>query len=234
MSVKVAVRVRPFNEREQKAQPKCCVEMSGPTTTLLPPHGDAPRHFTFDYSFWSHDSFDMTPEGLAVPAGESSPYADQAYVYDALGKQVLDNAWAGYHCCLFAYGQTGSGKSYSMVGHGANEGIVPQACHEIFRRMGENKDKENKFEVQFSMLEIYNEKVADLLDKSNNPQGTAALKVRENKGEIYVQGLSKHPVNSYEAIAKKMDEGYTSRSIGATLMNQTSSRAHTIITIEFK
>lgn len=84
------------------------------------------------------------------------------------------------------------------------------------------------------MLEIYNEKVADLLDKSNNPQGAAALKVRENKGDIYVQGLSKHPVNSYEAIAKKMDEGYTSRSIGATLMNQTSSRAHTIITIEFK
>jgi len=65
-------------------------------------------------------------------------------------------------------------------------------------------------------------------------QGASSLKVRENKGEIYVQGLSKHPVDSYEAIEKKMDEGYTSRSIGATLMNQTSSRAHTIITIEFK
>ena len=42
-------------------------------------------------------------------------YADQQIVYEALGKQVLDNAWEGYHCCLFAYGQTGSGKSYSMV-----------------------------------------------------------------------------------------------------------------------
>jgi hypothetical protein len=69
-----------------------------------------------------------------------------------------------------------------------------------------------------------------LLLKGNN----TPLKVRENKGQIYVQGLSKHPVNSYSAIEKKMDEGYTSRSIGATLMNQTSSRAHTIITIEFK
>lgn len=62
-----------------------------------------------------------------------------------------------------------------------------------------------------------------------------SLKIREiKKGEIYVQGLSKHPVDSYEQIASRMDQGYTSRSIGATLMNQTSSRAHTIITIEFK
>ena len=51
---------------------------------------------------------------------------------------------------------------------------------------------------------------------------------------VYVQDLSKHPVDSYEAIEAKMDEGYSNRSIGATLMNATSSRAHTIITIEFK
>ena len=64
---------------------------------------------------------------------------------------------------------------------------------------------------------------------------TSGLKVRElKKGEVYVQGLSKHPVDSYDAIAQKMEEGYMSRSIGSTLMNQTSSRAHTIITIEFK
>jgi hypothetical protein len=71
------------------------------------------KNFTFDYSFWSHDGFEITPDGqnLAV----SPKYADQTIVYNALGKQVLDNAWEGYHCCLFAYGQTGSGKSYSMV-----------------------------------------------------------------------------------------------------------------------
>ena len=82
------------------------------------------------------------------------------------------------------------------------------------------------------MLEIYNERVQDLLQKKERPAG--GLKVRENKGEVYVQDLSKHAVDSYERIAQKMDEGYTSRSVGATQMNQTSSRAHTIITIEFK
>ena len=70
------------------------------------------------------------------------------------------------------------------------------------------------------MLEIYNEKVQDLLLKDQKLRTPGGLKVRESaKGDIYVQGLSKHPVDSYEMIAKKMDEGYTSRSIGATLMN---------------
>jgi len=85
------------------------------------------------------------------------------------------------------------------------------------------------------MLEIYNEKVQDLLEKDERKKPVGGLKVRENRGgQVYVQDLSKHAVDSYEAIAQKMDEGYTNRSIGATLMNQTSSRAHTIITIEFK
>ena len=107
------------------------------------------------------------------------------------------------------------------------------ACNQIFHRIKSTPgDKGLKFDVQISMLEIYNEKIQDLLEGSDAGK---SLKVREmKKGEIYVQGLTRHTVDSYDAIAKKMDEGYLNRSIGATLMNQTSSRAHTIITIEFK
>ena len=84
------------------------------------------------------------------------------------------------------------------------------------------------------MIEIYNEKVQDLLiDPSQRPKG--GLKVREHKTlGVYVQDLGKHPVDSYEAIEEKMDEGQCNRSIGSTQMNATSSRAHTVITIEFK
>ena len=104
----------------------------------------------------------------------------QKYVFETVGKQILDNAWQGYHCCLFAYGQTGSGKSYSMVGYGANKGIIPISCDEIFKRIGENQDKDKTFEVQVSMLEIYNEKVQDLLIRPDKrPQG--GLKIRESK-----------------------------------------------------
>jgi hypothetical protein len=56
-----------------------------------------------------------------MKATSSGKYADQDKVYQAVGKTVLDNAWQGYHCCLFAYGQTGSGKSYSMIGYGPNK-----------------------------------------------------------------------------------------------------------------
>ena len=84
------------------------------------------------------------------------------------------------------------------------------------------------------MVEIYNERVQDLLiDPALRPTG--GLKVREHKTlGVYVQDLTKYPVDSYEAIDDKMEEGQRNRTIGSTQMNATSSRAHTIITIEFK
>lgn len=84
------------------------------------------------------------------------------------------------------------------------------------------------------MVEIYNERVQDLLvDISARPVG--GLKVREHKTMgVYVQDLSWHPVDSYEAIDAKMEQGQHNRTIGSTQMNATSSRAHTVITIEFK
>ncbi len=113
MSVKVAVRVRPFNEREMKGGSRCCVRMIGNQTVVKDPATGKDKPFTFDYSLWSHDGY-HDEDGVSKP-NPGSTYADQDFVYNSLGKQVLDNAWEGYHCCLFAYGQTGSGKSYSMV-----------------------------------------------------------------------------------------------------------------------
>ena len=127
---------------------------NGPKTTIINEDG-TPRDFTFDYSFWSHDGFRNREDGYSEPEG--TKYHDQSYVFNVvrlhlfyftliqLGKSVLDSAWEGYNTCLFAYGQTGSGKSYSMVGYGANKGIVPMACDEIFRRIKENKDPEKTY-----------------------------------------------------------------------------------------
>lgn len=155
MSVKVAVRVRPFNDREKEKGSKCCIQMQNPSTLITDPKTGKDRTFTFDYSFWSHDGFTEEENGLLVPSGPQ--YDDQVKVYNQLGKEVLDNAWDGYHCCLFAYGQTGSGKSYSMIGYGANKGIVPIAMNEIFERIKATTTKEKWYEVSVSMLEIYNE-----------------------------------------------------------------------------
>jgi kinesin family protein 1 len=169
-SVKVAVRVRPFNTREKDRGAKLIVEMKGATTKLhsADGSGEEPKTFTFDYSYWSHDGFTEQPDGV-LAANPGSSYASQQIVFNDLGQGVLNNAFKGFNCSLFAYGQTGSGKSYSMVGYGPNKGIVPITCDVLFKTI-EASDGKTKYEVTFSMLEIYNEQFRDLLQKSN-PKG---------------------------------------------------------------
>src|SRR5687768_6389945 len=125
--------------------------MNGSITTIIHPEYNEKRDFNFDYSFWSHDGFEEDEQGYYHPITQR--YADQQKVFNLVGKEVLDNAWEGYHCCLFAYGQTGSGKSYSMVGYGANKGIVPISMQEIFERISANDNPNLSFQVSFSMLE---------------------------------------------------------------------------------
>ncbi|KAF6020265.1 hypothetical protein EB796_021447 [Bugula neritina] len=232
-SVKVAVRCRPFNQREKDRGAKCIIEMNGQNTSIRNPDTpkEEPKKFAFDYSYWSHDGFTEDADGVLHP-NKGSKYASQQIVFDNLGKGVLNNAFEGYNCSLFAYGQTGSGKSYSMVGYGKNRGIVPIICDELFKTMKLNDDANMRYEVTFSMLEIYNEQVRDLLQKEN-PKG--GLQVRQNPklGLFYVQGLKYVPVGSYSEIEKRIDQGTANRTVASTNMNATSSRAHTVVTIIF-
>jgi len=116
-----------------------------------------------------------------------------------------------------------------MIGYGANKGIVPLACSEIFERISKNTDKDKTYEVTALMCEIYNEKVQDLMIPVQKRPGNG-LKVRESKAlGVFVDGLSKHAVSSYDEIEKVMAVGESHRSKGATLMNSESSRAHTVI-----
>ncbi|XP_041375232.1 LOW QUALITY PROTEIN: kinesin-like protein KIF28P [Gigantopelta aegis] len=232
-SVKVAVRVRPFNQREIDRKAKLIIKMTNQMTMISNPDApnEEPKKFSFDYSYWSHDGFTTTPEGILEPVPGTN-YANQRTVFNDLGNGVLKNAFEGYNCSLFAYGQTGSGKSFSMVGYGPNKGIVPITCDELFKTIESNTDPNKRFEVTFSMLEIYNEQVRDLLTK-DNPKG--GLQVRQNPklGMFYVENLKKVPVGSYEEIEKRTEQGTASRTVASTQMNATSSRAHTVVTITF-
>lgn len=116
-SVKVAVRVRPFNGREKERNSTLCVRMTDKSTTLVNPENQQEKTFTFDYSYWSHDGERARDDGYNESAGpgcgtDGATYADQITVYKDLGQGVLNNAYEGFNSCLFAYGQTGAGKSY--------------------------------------------------------------------------------------------------------------------------
>uniref|UniRef100_A0A8C2IT98 Kinesin family member 1Aa n=1 Tax=Cyprinus carpio TaxID=7962 RepID=A0A8C2IT98_CYPCA len=221
-SVKVAVRVRPFNSRETSKESKCIIQMSGNTTTIINPK--APKEtksFNFDYSYWSHTS----PEDIN--------YASQQQVYRDIGEEMLLHSFEGYNVCIFAYGQTGAGKSYTMMGKQEKdqEGIIPLLCEDLFTKInGKNTDNNMSYSVEVSYMEIYCERVRDLL----NPKNKGNLRVREHPllGP-YVEDLSKLAVTSYNDIQDLMDSGNKARTVAATNMNETSSRSHAVFNIIF-
>uniref|UniRef100_A0A8D2LB63 Kinesin family member 1B n=1 Tax=Varanus komodoensis TaxID=61221 RepID=A0A8D2LB63_VARKO len=221
-SVKVAVRVRPFNSRETSKESKCIIQMQGNSTSILNPKNpkEAPKSFSFDYSYWSHTSPD------------DPCFASQNRVYNDIGKEMLLHAFEGYNVCIFAYGQTGAGKSYTMMGKQEENqaGIIPQLCEELFEKINDNSNEEMSYSVEVSYMEIYCERVRDLL----NPKNKGNLRVREHPllGP-YVEDLSKLAVTSYTDIADLMDAGNKARTVAATNMNETSSRSHAVFTIVF-
>ena len=233
-SIKVAVRVRPFNTREQERGAKLVIDMQGNQTIINHPKGEAePKKFHFDYSYWSHDGYKEDDEGYMHP--EDPRYCDQKRVFKDLGEGVLTNAWAGYNCSLFAYGQTGAGKSYSIVGYGVNKGVIPVVCQRLFSKIEEKvaAKPQDEYEVTLAMIEIYNEQVRDLLNPATL-KIKGGLKIREHpKKGFYVDKLTSHKVGSYESIEIKMDNGTKNRTVASTAMNATSSRAHTIVALTF-
>ncbi|XP_054838304.1 kinesin-like protein KIF1A isoform X5 [Eublepharis macularius] len=221
-SVKVAVRVRPFNSREMGKDSKCIIQMTGNTTTIINPKQpkETPKSFSFDYSYWSH----TTPEDIN--------YASQKQVYRDIGEEMLQHAFEGYNVCIFAYGQTGAGKSYTMMGRQEKDqqGIIPQLCEDLFSRINDTTNDNMSYSVEVSYMEIYCERVRDLL----NPKNKGNLRVREHPllGP-YVEDLSKLAVTSYNDIQDLMDSGNKARTVAATNMNETSSRSHAVFNIIF-
>uniref|UniRef100_A0A8C2CHN0 plus-end-directed kinesin ATPase n=1 Tax=Cyprinus carpio TaxID=7962 RepID=A0A8C2CHN0_CYPCA len=220
-SVKVAVRVRPFNSREMGKESKCIIQMSGNTTTIInPKQPKESKSFNFDYSYWSH----TTPEDVN--------YACQKQVYKDIGEEMLLHAFEGYNVCIFAYGQTGAGKSYTMMGKQEKdqEGIIPLLCEDLFSKISDNNDNSMSYSVEVSYMEIYCERVRDLL----NPKNKGNLRVREHPlMGPYVEDLSKLAVTSYNDIQDLMDSGNKARTVAATNMNETSSRSHAVFNIIF-
>ncbi|XP_069774573.1 kinesin-like protein KIF1B isoform X10 [Narcine bancroftii] len=221
-SVKVAVRVRPFNSREISKESKCIIQMQGSSTSIINPKNpkESPKTFSFDYSYWSHTS------------AEDPCFASQNQVYNDIGKEMLQHSFEGYNVCIFAYGQTGAGKSYTMMGKQDkdHQGIIPQLCEDLFEKINDNSKSDMSYSVEVSYMEIYCERVRDLL----NPKTKGNLRVREHPllGP-YVEDLSKLAVTSYTDIADLMDAGNKARTVAATNMNETSSRSHAVFTIVF-
>uniref|UniRef100_A0A4W4GHN0 Kinesin-like protein KIF16B n=1 Tax=Electrophorus electricus TaxID=8005 RepID=A0A4W4GHN0_ELEEL len=220
-SVRVAVRVRPMNPRQEpKARISLFCSLQIPDGMTGDSMRERTKTFTYDFSYDSGDCM-------------ASSFVSQEKVFKDLGSDVLKAAFEGYNACIFAYGQTGSGKSYTMMGSPGDVGLIPRICEGLFTRIsGMTRRDEASFRTEVSYLEIYNERVRDLLRRKLAK--TYNLRVREHpKDGPYVEDLSKHLVQNYADVEELMEAGNINRTTASTCMNDTSSRSHAIFTINF-
>uniref|UniRef100_A0A2K5S959 Kinesin-like protein n=2 Tax=Cebidae TaxID=9498 RepID=A0A2K5S959_CEBIM len=216
-SVRVVVRCRPMNGKEKAASYDKVVDVDVKLgqVSVKNPKGTAhemPKTFTFDAVYdWNAKQFEL---------------------YDETFRPLVDSVLQGFNGTIFAYGQTGTGKTYTMEGiRGDPEkrGVIPNSFDHIFTHISRSQNQQ--YLVRASYLEIYQEEIRDLLSKDQTKR--LELKERPDTG-VYVKDLSSFVTKSVKEIEHVMNVGNQNRSVGATNMNEHSSRSHAIfvITIE--
>ncbi|XP_041814423.1 kinesin-like protein KIF3C isoform X1 [Chelmon rostratus] len=220
-SVKVVVRCRPLNQREESNGPAGgIVQMDlrlGQVILRNPraPASEPQKTFTFD----------------AVYDANSK----QRDLYDESVRPLIDSVLAGFNGTIFAYGQTGTGKTYTMQGAWMDpekRGVIPNAFDHIFTHISRSQS-DKQYLVRASYLEIYLEEVRDLLDPKHG--NARALELRESpESGVYVRDLTSCVCKSIKEIEEVMNMGNQARAVGATDMNEHSSRSHALflITVE--
>ncbi|KAJ6887029.1 kinesin-like protein KIN-14N [Populus alba x Populus x berolinensis] len=167
------------------------------------------------------------------------PDASQDDVFVEIS-QLVQSALDGYKVCIFAYGQTGSGKTYTMMGKSGNpeqKGLIPRSLEQIFQTRQSLQSQGWKYEMQVSMLEIYNETIRDLLstkDSSRTEYGSNGKQYgikHDANGNTLVSDLTVVDVCSTREVSFLLDQASHSRSVGKTQMNEQSSRSHFVFTL---
>lgn len=213
-SVRVVVRCRPMNGKEKAAAYDKVVDVDVKLgqVSVKNPKGtshEMPKTFTFDAVYdWNAKQFEL---------------------YDETFRPLVDSVLQGFNGTIFAYGQTGTGKTYTMEGvRGDPEkrGVIPNSFDHIFTHISRSQNQQ--YLVRASYLEIYQEEIRDLLSKDQTKR--LELKERPDTG-VYVKDLSSFVTKSVKEIEHVMNVGNQNRSVGATNMNEHSSRSHAIFVI---
>lgn len=168
-----------------------------------------------------------------------TPNDDNARVYESCAKRLVRRVMEGYHGTVFAYGMTGTGKTFSMQGITSSPGVIPLAITDIFSFIRETPHRE--FLLRVSYLEIYNERIHDLL--ATQPGGTGfvpldqqtkgeEIKLREDpKRGVYATPLKEEIVQSPTQLLRVIARGDLARRVGSTQYNSRSSRSHAVVQI---
>ena len=205
-NVNVICRFRPMNELEKNSGNELVCVFTSPTSLQFNSTRENNKYkFNFDRIF--------------------DPNTTQQELYSFGVKGIIDSVLDGYNGTVLAYGQTSSGKTYTMQGNLSSEstmGIIPRMINHVFDYI--HKQEGTEFTLKVSMIEIYQERIRDLLDLSR-----VNLPIREDsiKG-IYVDGCSERYVGCPRDVLDALELGSNNRAQAATNMNEHSSRSHSI------
>ena len=212
-AIVVCSRFRPMNanEKGRGSEDQVQIHEDGQGVTVTQGHDKQAHTFTFDRAF--------------------GPDSEQSDVYDHTGRPIVDDVLEGYYGTVFAYGQTGSGKTFTMEGIAGDEdkkGIIPRAVEHLFDEVQRCGDAE-EVTISVSFVEIYLEKICDLLDKSKQ-KGNLEVRVDVKRG-VYIDGAYETVVSSDAHLLSVLEQGSRQRHVSATGMNTESSRSHAIFMI---
>ncbi|RMD44444.1 hypothetical protein DV735_g693, partial [Chaetothyriales sp. CBS 134920] len=207
-NIKVVARFRPQNKIELANGGEPIVQFSGDDTCSLN-SGETSAPFTFDRVF------DMDSQ--------------QADIFDFSIRSTVEDVMKGYNGTVFAYGQTGAGKSYTMMGEmddAVKKGIIPRIIEQMFDAIMVHGSANIEYTVAISYLEIYMERIRDLLNPANDN-----LPIHEGAKGPYVKGLREIYVSSVDEVYTAMHLGQRARVTASTNMNVESSRSHSIFLV---
>lgn len=249
-TVKVAVRIRPLVEAENKRACQSIVQKT-PNQSQVQVESGNPNHlFTFNYVFAPEDTQEMVYENAVksmvlhlfqglLRFSIFFPFVVHhatgfSYIYSRV--RCFHCSFLGYNVTIFAYGQTGSGKTHTMgtTYDGADDediGVIPRAVSDIFERM--NEMPEFEFNVNCAFIELYQEKLYDLLAAQPREQNIVDIREMQN-GKIVIPNLTEVTTTNAEDCLGCLMQASKRRAVGATAMNATSSRSHAIFTITLK
>lgn len=238
--ITVAARVRPLNPKELSAGCFNALRINANQNEItLNDRTNKQHKFTCDFVITDQTSPQLDPERVDKDELANS---QQLYVYDCIGKPLLNKAFDGYNVSVFAYGQTGSGKTYSMIGTANQPGLIPRFFEDLFERKTQRDQIVSSTHIEISYYEIYNEKIYDLLRSNTASDGKAGnapasangrnLQIRENpQTGPYIVDLLTLSANSAADAKLWLEVGNKRRATACTNMNQKSSRSHSVFQI---
>ncbi|KAF6031122.1 KIFC1 [Bugula neritina] len=149
--------------------------------------------------------------------------------------QLVQSALDGYNVCIFAYGQTGSGKTYTMQGPDmptdSSQGVIPRSIAQIFQSASQLEHMGWKYTIEASFLEIYNEKIFDLLGNPGKPE---KHEIQTASGDVVVTNLTIVNVGHPAQVKGLMETAVKNRHVAETMLNAKSSRSHSVFTLKIK